>query len=85
MLPGVEVKPLPLAQLPALDETLPTSPNTLNPHLHRVGALELRRLGFCQDSGGGDPAGVLLGMSSTAFAAPRYLAPLPGRAVAIWG
>lgn len=72
-LPGIECKPLTMAQLPALDETLPCSKNRLEPHLYRVEAGRLRRVGFDEPTPGGDRRGLHAGLVDPDYAYPLWL------------
>lgn len=74
-LPGVEVKPLPLRQIPGLEETLPCSTRRMNPHLYRLGGAVLGRVGLAEPTPAGDPTGLFLGLAAPDFAYPCYLNP----------
>lgn len=68
--PRVEFKRLPLRQLPALDETLPTSTTRCEPGITRLDAARLSTLGFQEPLPAGDREGLLVGLVDPGLAYP---------------
>jgi hypothetical protein len=72
---AIEVRPLPLRQLDALNETLPTSPKRVNPFLHDLTIGMLAFAGMHGFSALGDRNGVYLGLTLPNYT-PTFLGPL---------
>jgi hypothetical protein len=72
---AIEVRPLPLRQLDALNETLPTSPKRVNPFLHDLTIGMLAYAGMHGFSALGDRNGVFLGLTLPNYT-PTFLGPL---------
>lgn len=84
---GAEIRKLPLRQVPALLETLPTSCEAVSPFVSGLDAQDLMTVGFRDDQLGGHRLGVYVGMVSPGFVFPRYCDPFatPGETIAVAG
>jgi hypothetical protein len=72
---GIEVAPLPMRQLEALDECLPTSIKRVNPFLQDVSISQLAYCGLQGWTNLGDEGGVLAGLGDPDYM-PVYLDPM---------
>lgn len=81
--PGIELRPLPLRQLAALDETLPCSARRVSPTLPAVTGTQLVSTGVREAALAGDPAGLYLGLADPDLSHPCYLNPNTGGAVTL--
>lgn len=70
---GATLRPLPMRQLVALDETLPCSTKRCAATLVNVHLGELRALGMSDDLPYGDDAGLLVGLVGANYTVPTYL------------
>lgn len=80
-MPNVSPRPLPLRQLDALDETLPCSTRRLDPTHQKVGADQLRALGFADITATGALSGLLIGPGGPTMTRPVLVNPLAGGGV----
>ena len=78
VMPAANPGGLPLRQLPALDETLPSSASRLNPAPTTSGPALLAAAGFVNPAPVGDPAGLFCGMGGIGYADPIRYNPLTG-------
>jgi len=87
VLPAARTSPLPLRQLPALDETLPCSTTRTNPLPEPVDAMGLTAVGFSDPRPAADKNGLLIGMAGIHYTDPIAWNPyrVPGNTLHIVG
>lgn len=84
IMPAANAAGLPLRQLPALDETLPSSGARNNPMDTPADAGVFSQAGFINPSPVGDRAGVLLGMGGIGYTDPIRINPLRDPQQPLW-